>query len=336
MQEKHLSILTEGGQTRGFGHITRCLAIADSFAQYGFTLQFIIQGDESVKSLFQTEQVILFNWLNQTQPLKELLTDSTCILIDSAQISNAQILDIEALHKPVIFIDDEQRRNVLNKGFVVDWTVLSERKNYFLPRKDKVTYLLGSQYTPLRKAFHCAQQNSIQPHIKKVMITFGGADVRNLSPTILTALNSTYPGLKKELIIGAGFNNKTELETIADSHTRLIYNADTQTMIASMQSCDLAIASGGQTLYELARIGTPTLAILLVDNAQDDTMGWAETGFIKYLGWYNDPDLLSNMFNAIESLTHQQQRKNMQIQAQQYINPQGASLLAKTIIEHLG
>ncbi len=335
LKNKLLTVLTEGGQTFGFGHITRCISILTIFKQYGYRINFIIHGDNSISSILEGVPYYAFNWTKEQKELKELLSESSIILIDSIEITNQQILDIEDLGKDVIFIDDEKRRNVLNKGFVVDWTVLSNKKGYFLPKKENITYLLGSEYTPLRKEFTTSKQNIINQNLESIMVTFGGSDIRDITPKILKTLSEYFPNIKKNIVIGAGFTNIKNIELYKDKNTNLIFNASTSTMVKLMQTSDLAIASGGQTLYELALIGTPTIAILLVENAKDDTQGWEEVGTLENIGWYDNPELTNNLEKAIISLKQKNKRIEMQNKGKDYINQNGALTLVKTILDKL-
>jgi len=335
LKNRHLCVVTEGGKTFGFGHITRCLSISTIFKQHGFDIHFIVNGDRSISSVLNDTKHTIFDWSNKKEKLLEILSKSSLVLIDSIEITNEQILEIQSLKKDTIFIDDEKRRNILDYGFVVDWTVLSDEKEYFTPKKENITYLLGSKYTPLREEFKTAKQNVIGEDIKSIMVTFGGADVRDLTPKILKNLADNFPNIQKNIIIGSGFTNIKKIESFKDANTNLIFNAETSTMINLMQNSDLAIASGGQTLYELARIGTPTIAILLVENAKDDTLGWQRVGSVINIGWYNDEKLLANLNDAIVSLREKNARLQMQNKAKKYINPNGALTLVNTILEKL-
>lgn len=335
LKNKLLTVVTEGGRTIGFGHITRCLSIGAAFQHYGFKINFIVNADDSVSPVLAKTVHGILDWSHKQQELLNMLQDSSLILIDSIKITNDLILKIQSLNIPVIFIDDERRRNILTNGFVIDWTVLSEKKNYFIPKKKDVLYLLGSQYTPLRYEFINAKKNSIKQNIESIMVTFGGSDVRNLTPNILRTLAKEFPKIKKNIVIGAGFKNIKDIENFKDKNTTLIFNADTSMMINLMQTSDIAIASGGQTLYELARIGTPTIGILLVENAKDDIIGWNKVGSIKNIGWWDDKKLILNLKNTIKILKDKNERQKMQDNAKKYINPNGAELLVKTIIEKL-
>lgn len=332
---KSLTIITEGGRTSGFGHITRCISIADCFQKYGFSIKFVINGDDSIYSVLEERQIIMCNWIKYKDRLLEVLNHSSIILIDSIEIADKQIVEIQSTGVPIIFIDDEKRRNVLEKGFVVDWTVLSNKKNYFFPKKKKVVYFLGSQYTPLREEYNAAKKNKIKENIQTIMVTFGGSDVRNLTPIFLKNLNDILPNCKKNIIIGSGFSNLQEIEKFKDKNTNLILDATASKMIEVMQESDLAIASGGQTLYELAKIGTPAIAILLVENAKDDTFGWAKVGSISYIGRWDDEKLIKNLGNKLNLLKSKKKRKQMQDSAKEYINQNGAKLLVSSIIKAL-
>jgi spore coat polysaccharide biosynthesis predicted glycosyltransferase SpsG len=334
MKNKTLTIITEGGKVFGFGHITRCLSIANQFKKYNYEVNFIIDGDNSLNNILQNEKFIMFNWKNNQDRLLDILS-SSLILIDSIEISDAQIKNIENKNMPIVFIDDESRRNILDSGFIVDWTVLGEKKNYFNPKKDNVIYLLGSKFTPMREEFTNALLNPIRNNIQNILISFGGSDIRNLTPKVLENLNQHYPNVIKNIIIGDGFTNIKEIEKFQIQNVNLIFNATSKQIVSLMQTADIAISAGGQTLYELARIGTPTIAILLVKNAIDDTIGWEEVGSLINIGWWDDPMLVNNLVMAIKKLQDINLRKSMQQKSKDFINPNGAKNLVDNILKEI-
>ena len=119
MQTKKLSILTEGGKSLGFGHITRCLSIAEYFDEYGVSIEFIVDGDDSTLPILEDHSFILIDWLNSEAVLQRL-KKSTFVLIDSLRVTKRKVQNIQKLGVNVIYIDDEKRHNFLDKGFVLD------------------------------------------------------------------------------------------------------------------------------------------------------------------------------------------------------------------------
>jgi spore coat polysaccharide biosynthesis predicted glycosyltransferase SpsG len=91
---KYLTIITEGGRAFGFGHITRCKAIADCFQRYGFLTKFVINGDASIYSVLEESRVIMYDWIKHKDHLLDNLHSSSIILIDSIEITNKQIAEI--------------------------------------------------------------------------------------------------------------------------------------------------------------------------------------------------------------------------------------------------
>jgi spore coat polysaccharide biosynthesis predicted glycosyltransferase SpsG len=51
---------------------------------------------------------------------------------------------------------------------------------------------------------------------------------------------------------------------------------------------DLATAAAGGTLWELARVGTPTLAIVLAENQWPGAAAFAREGAAVNLGWHTE------------------------------------------------
>lgn len=335
MSTKKLVVITEGGKEIGFGHITRTISVATQFLNFGYELHFIINGDNCIVDIMKPYYYEIYNWQTETQELEKSVKNCQLILLDSMTILDNQIKQLESLQIPIIYIDDEKQRNILGRGFVVDWTILRDDNNSFVPKKENVHYFLGSLYTPLRKDFAEASANPINQEVKKIMITFGGSDIRNLTPFILKILNTNFPDLEKDIIIGGGFNNINEIQEHTTHNTNIIYNATAKEMITSMQTSDIAIAAGGQTLYELAKIGIPTIGILLVENAKDDTLGWAKTGFLKYVGEFDSSSLQEDIIDAIRNLFSYNVRIQMQREGLKYISQNGAELLAEQILKDL-
>ena len=335
MIAKKLFIITEGGKELGFGHITRTISLSTYFISFGYEIQFLVNGDDSLNEILSSYSYKIYNWLHSYETLLQDLKYADLILLDSMQILDSQIKQLEALRKPIIFIDDEKQRNILESGFVIDWTVGRDDNNSFFPRKQNVHYFLGSLFTPLRKEFLNGAKNQINQNMEKMMITFGGSDIRNLTPLILEVLKTSFPNIVKDVIIGGGFNNIEEIKKHTTYNTNLIYNATAQQMIRVMQTSDIAVAAGGQTLYELAKIGLPTIGILVVENAKDDTLGWNKTGFLKYIGRFDNLSLKENLIDAINDLSSYARRVQMQKDGFKHMSQNGTQFLVEHITKGL-
>jgi spore coat polysaccharide biosynthesis predicted glycosyltransferase SpsG len=167
------------------------------------------------------------------------------------------------------------------------------------------------------------------------MITFGGADICNLTSKVLKLLVDAYPQLNKKVVIGKGFRNTSEIEAIKDHNTELIYHPNAAEMKNVMLESDVTISACGQTLYELARIGVPTIGICMVENQLQNTEGWRKSGFLEYVGWHNDENLLNNLLEAINKLMPYTERFRRNKIGRKYVDGKGAFRIAKVFVKNL-
>jgi len=203
-----VSIITEGSGKIGFGHLTRCLSLYQAFEEKGCSVKFIVNGDLTIKSLLEQTEHEIFNWLTDHLKLFQSLQGTDIVIIDSYLATEELYLKISEFVSLAVYIDDNQRINY-PKGIVVNGSINAEKLNY--PQKDEIEHLLGSQYIPLRSPFWEVGKKKINSTIKIVMVTFGGDDLRNLTPDTLKILTTHFPHLKKTVIIGKGFGNISKI-----------------------------------------------------------------------------------------------------------------------------
>jgi UDP-2,4-diacetamido-2,4,6-trideoxy-beta-L-altropyranose hydrolase len=122
-------------------------------------------------------------------------------------------------------------------------------------------------------------------------------------------LAAGYPWFKKHIVVGSAFRNLAELESIADDNTRLIHAPDAEGMKAVMLESDIAVTSGGQTLYELARLGVPSVALAVADNQRNNVAAWEKNGFVENAGAWTDDYLMVSIADRFQKLLPFDRRK---------------------------
>jgi spore coat polysaccharide biosynthesis predicted glycosyltransferase SpsG len=322
-------IITEGGKGIGLGHITRCLSLYQACAEKKIFPEFIVNGDGTVRPLLKEKKYRIFNWLKYKQRLFSIIKDADTVIMDSYLADYKLCKKISELVMIPVYIDDN-RRFGFKKGIVVNVRVNAQEKNH--PRRDGVRYLLGPQYIPVRKEFWHVQQKKIAAHIHSILLAFGGYDSLNMSAKILKLLNKEYPKFIKNVVIGKSFKNKKVLEILKNDKTRLIYSPEAAKMKKLMLASDIAISAGGQTLFELARVGVPTIAIAVADNQLDNIKILKQAGFIKYSGWYKEKRLMGKILIYFRYLRHKRTRMVMSARGRNLIDGQGSRRIIKRII----
>ncbi len=304
---KKVVILTEGGEQIGFGHITRCLSLSRAFERAGWQTEFYVHGDQTVASILPEQVYALLDWsqvINTEQP-PFFLKDAAIVIVDSYLANDSVYEEISRQVKVPVYLDDTLRLDY-PPGIVVNWSITAAELPY--PKRKDVSYLLGPTYISLREPFWQVSEQPVSPTVKSVLLSFGGDDSKNMTPPVLDFLVCHYPELTKLVVIGNAFKNITEIQSVKDHHTRIIFSPDGHGMKQVMQQSDIAIVSGGQTLYELARIGVPAVVVAVADNQRHNVQGWEKTGFIENAGFWTDIPLMANLAQKFRELSAYERR----------------------------
>ena len=330
MERKHIRalILTEGGDKIGYGHITRCLSLYQALEEEGIKPYMLIRGDESVTDLLSNIDFEIYDWLNLYH--YDILRHADIVIIDSYQAPPYIYEEISKTVKIPMYIDDIGRLDY-PKGILLNGNIYANE--LYNKKRSDILYLLGPKYIPLRKEFwNISNKRKIKERISSLMITFGGSDLRNLTPFILKILVNNFPSYKKKVIIGKGFEGKNikKIKNIMDENTEIIYNPNANTLINTMLSSDIAISAGGQTLYELARTGTPSIVISVAENQLRNARASHKAGFVKYIGWWEYLKY-RDIFKAVKFLESYYVRKYMYNKGISCVDGLGSLRVAKLL-----
>src|SRR6185503_11377218 len=164
-------IVTEAGKKIGFGHLSRCAALYDAFKLKKISPVLIVNGDAASQKTLGTRNHLRFNWLKSSSRLIGLIKDADIMVIDSYLADQALFRELARQVKLAAYIDDTKRLNY-PKGVVINGNAYGTRVNY--PRSTGMHYLLGPEYSLLRKDFWNRSSKKIEPEVTNVLVTFGG------------------------------------------------------------------------------------------------------------------------------------------------------------------
>jgi UDP-2,4-diacetamido-2,4,6-trideoxy-beta-L-altropyranose hydrolase len=324
-----VSIVTEGFQNTGYGHITRCLSLYQAFEEKKFSPVLFLNGDENSKSFSEGADFKLINWLSHPAQLVSEVRNSDVLIIDSYLAGKEYYDNLSKLSKVSLFIDDNLRLEY-PEGIVLNGTINAESFPY--PKLPGHDYLLGSGYIPVRKEFWNLPPKKFHQGIGSLLVTFGGQDNRNLTPSVIKTLEEKYPDITKNVVIGSGFPGRDELERLSGKNVNILRALDAGQMRELMLSNDIAISAAGQTLYELAAAGTPTIAIVTADNQRNNMNEWRKKGFFIDPIYFNDINLSRKIVDQVEALKSISLRKKLSMIGKENVKGQGSRKTVEFII----
>ena len=103
-----------------------------------------------------------------------------------------------------------------------------------------------------------------------------------------------------------------------------------------MAGSDIAISAGGQTLYELARMGVPTIAVPVVENQMGNIKAAKKSSLIEYAGWWEEPNILDRLVECIDNLRDRSRREGISVKAQELVDGQGALRVSESVLQKAG
>ncbi|MDC0155298.1 hypothetical protein OAI83_02985 [Nitrosopumilus sp.] len=328
--------------SKGYGNFSRCLNIAESLSQHNCVVSFVIDYNKFVinelkkrkfnfisiplsKSIFQKNNLFK-NYLKQHNP-------DLCI-IDMREYGENLSKKLFNSNFKVILFDDAWSKQVY-ANIIFNGTNIESYHNYKLINK-KSKLFLGTKYWILDKNFKILRKKlSLIKNKKKysVVISMGGSDKYNLTTTTVKSL-LTIDNLHLSIIIGPFFSHKKTLMKIISSNPNISLHISPSKIWQIFSTADVAVCTGGNTLFELACMGIPTLSIPSVEHE------------IKYTEKFNSQNFSLNLklreknLDLIKSSILQliydvKLQKKMSIHGQKIIDGKGLSRVTKEILNLL-
>lgn len=327
-----VSIVTEGFYHTGYGHITRCLSLYQAFEERNIFPTLYINGDDKCKSFIPGARYEIFDWLNNREELISKIKGSEIIFIDSYLAPLDLYKRIHASSTYPVYIDDYMRLDY-PEGAVLNGSINAEQLGY--PNKLGTAYFLGPKYIPLRKEFWQSREKQIKSDIQSVLITFGGQDIENLTPRMLRLLVRNQPDLKKKIVVGSGFKNLDLIIEAKDDQTEIYRSPSSAEMLKIMYESDIAISTAGQTIYELARVGVPTIAISVADNQKNNLNGWIKEEFLTNEFSNETVNLENRLLVVFNNYSKREIRLKLSAVGRKKVDGLGARRIVQSVLEQL-
>lgn len=324
----------------GLGHFQRCCALAKAFAfNKGLSACFLSDGDPGVERHlsglgFQSESM---NGIERGGPSDLLHTLAISaryrcegVVVDSYHVDAAYLLRLRAAGLFVMAIDDLGRfpfpcQLVVSPG-------AHARNLSYRSSSGDTRFLLGPAYALLRPEFWNPPRRSPRPRVQEVLVMLGGgSDPHHLMPGLLGLLEQLQGEFSVTAILGPFFKNPERIRSLVKRLRRPVCVVESPTQLVDyMVQADLAITAGGQSLYELACVGCPTVAIEVAENQRAQLKALAGLGAVQFAGRAGDPRLLSRVSRLVNRLRDDEQlQDHMSLAGQQLVDGRGALRVAE-------
>lgn len=285
-----IAIRVDASLTSGFGHVKRCLALAQALREYGAAVRFIARSqDVDVAALVGVEGfAVTMLPVPGAVPVTGVMRDAQWVgepwNVDASQTITAlcktgvkwMVVDHYALderwHRAVALalsckvaaIDDLADRSMA-VNVLIDHNLAASHRLKYAGRIAEGTILLGGpRFALLGPTYASAARYEFHDEVRSIGIFIGGTDASNLSAIALCACRHAGFDGPIEIVTTRSNPHLAPLAAMADARTTI--SVDLPELSAFFARHDLQIGAGGGATWERCRVGAPTLAVVAADN----------------------------------------------------------------------
>ena len=340
----------DGSHEIGFGHIVRCIALADELRdKHGSGVVFAVLYDNKAM-----EMILNHGYKVETANPREDQFDYVdwfnCIVKKNHPC--ALILDIRDDLPPNIV------SNLRKKGILVvtiddptDRRLLADLAFYPpVPQVEKMDWqgftgqrFIGWEWVILRREFSHNDENlykrikaTKKTKIHNILVTMGGSDPKGMTLKTMEALKVIDGQFEVTIILGPGFAHRDSLNEILGNFPHIHRIFENVLNIGDiMAEADLAVASFGVTAYELAAMGVPAIHLCLTQDHCKSSSVFQKNKIAFCMGQIDEVDVETLAQKVKYLVSHQKLRRNMIKRSQKLFSDNGTPLVAQKIIEEI-
>jgi len=283
----------------GIGHLMRCLALAQAWQDQGGRVVFALAS--APRTLEERLDAEGFTRVRIPEPAGEpgdaretaaLARSGSAagIVLDGYHFGPGYRRALGRTDSRLLLVVDGVPADIDGADLVLDQN-LGAAKPEGSRENSATRFLLGPRYALLRREFGPwrSRERVIAPSARKLLVTLGGSDPKNVTLRIVRALRSLPDSgeLEARIVVGPANRHRESLEhELAGAPETWQLLAAPDAMSELMAWADLGLSAAGSTCWELAFMGLPFVTIVLADNQRSIANNLARAGVSRDLGWH--------------------------------------------------
>lgn len=330
-----IAIRADGGTKIGMGHVMRTLVLAKELAKTN-NVFYVCRVDNPLSNKYKyginkiKEEGFKVVYVDENNLIIELSKiHADCLITDSYDVDQSYFIDTKKLFEKTGYFDD-MNLYYFDVDFIINQNINAEDLKYKIDRRTKL--FLGLSFVVLRNEFRKTKTKDVNKDVNNILITLGGSDFYNYTGKIIEFIKEM--NYIFHIVVGPSFSHVESLRYYQrnNDNIKLYFDVD---MIKLMLMSDMAIASCGSTLYELAACGIPTIGVVVAENQSKIAKKMEEKKIIINLGNIESVKK-ENLVNTIEKLSYDLDvRKELNTNQSIAVNKNGVKKLCASIQENI-
>ena len=337
----------------GQGHVMRLLSVADAFAAMNITCAFAVAKDtpfERIKDRGYEVFTLSTSYNEMDSEISELTKiissfGADILLLDSYYVSKTYM---NALREVIYtgYLDDVYSF-AYPVNLLINYNVYAKeeeyKKLYESEGMNLPPMILGPSYAPLRAEFAGIPNREQNREVKKIALSFGGADPKRMAKkfieTLLDYENSASENITEKceihMILGSMEPDLEALKQMAVLYPWLKLHVNISNMKDVLLQMDLIVSAAGSTQYEICACQVPCICFSMADNQMPGGEEFDRLGIFHYAGDVRfNQSLYTDLIGKILELSNDYERRvSMGEKEKELIDGNGAIRLAERILE---
>lgn len=277
LQRPLLIIRADGGPTLGWGHVLRCLALAQGWESRGGATLFILasqQAEPATRLQQAGHQVVQVNGspgsLQDAQEVAEIIRRrrAAWLVLDGYHFNPEYRKILKETGVTLLVIDDLGGCSYYDCDFILNQNLFATEALY-RQRSVATRLLLGPEYVLLRREFW-PWRFWFRHHPRvatRLLITLGGGDQTRVLEQLVAVWPDWLTDIEVTVAVGGAFRGTGATGGMGMTlpHSWRVVSVNEE-MPALMAAADLALAGAGTTCWELAFMEVPSLLLVLAEN----------------------------------------------------------------------
>ena len=268
-------IRADAGPDVGVGHVMRCLGLAQAWQDRGGAVAFACAAiPDAICARLRSEGITVH------------LIGASPASAEDARLTRALAEDADWLIVDGYGFDQEWLRQVAGRARIALWTdhrhapelpvdlILNQNPHatdaLYGSSAPKARLLLGPGFTVLRREFRGPlSRRVVRDSVRRMLVSFGGGAAPGAHQAFLDAADLLGDRLPPTtLLLGHAHPDREAILRRAARHPAISAMPAIQGFPDLVEASDLAISAAGATIWELAALGVPSLALVIADNQE--------------------------------------------------------------------
>ncbi len=346
MMKPHFVFRVDGGNVYSvaMGHVYRCLHLAHHLSDkntgnISFLMRNFPEGVGKVKTTYPVEYVPKdLSICEERDFIFSKIAVKDVFICDIKGIDNNYIKKIKQKVSLFCYFDDIGISDI-NPDILINPSPYTDMSLY--TPADGCDYLLGLDYFILDNRIYKTKKDSLNTNIRKILLSFGGADLTNITGAFIKNMRDFFKEYFITVIIGCAYNQKREKQLKEITNVRkaqgftIKLKKDVPSLYPFFLETDIAIVAGGDTCLESIFTGTPTFIISSIEYEAKSAKALHDKGIARHVGFIQKDSAKEILKNVENDLSNKKLLKELFENGKSVIDGKGIERVANKILEKI-